>query len=48
LDEEEHGPDVLKGALEEEDKPDEVVNEEVVEEVVEEDGGDAEGIKEAE
>jgi hypothetical protein len=44
LDEEEHGPNVLKGALEEEDKPDEVVHEEVVEE--EEDGA-AEAVKEA-
>jgi hypothetical protein len=31
LDEEEHGPDLLKGALEQEEKPDEVVDEEVVE-----------------
>jgi hypothetical protein len=32
LDEEEHGPNVLKGALKEEDMPDEVVDEEVIEE----------------
>jgi hypothetical protein len=45
LDEEEHGPDVLKGALEEEDKPDEVLDEEVVKE---EDDRATEVVKEAE
>jgi hypothetical protein len=44
LDEEGHGLDVLKGALEEEDKPDVVVDEEVVKE----DNGAAEEVKEAE
>jgi hypothetical protein len=44
FDEEEHGPDILEGALEEEDKPDGVVDEDVVKE----DDGDAKAIKEAE